>query len=118
MGEFYSINIQWGQEVPGGPMSWIPILHLKGSGITPGWSTKFPQATQYRIRGKNKYKKQTNIQTTAKKMERQMEKAMLNRQEHTKKLTHSHSQRKGKKTKKNNNKRAVKPINKDISFIS
>ena len=82
-------------------MSWIPILHLKGSGITPGWSTKIPQATQYRIREKNKYKKQTNIQTTAKKKWREMVKAMLNRQEHTKELTQSHSQRKGKKTKKN-----------------
>ena len=40
------IDITWGWEVSGGPMFWTQLSHLRGSGLTPGWSTKTPSATR------------------------------------------------------------------------
>ena len=40
LGELSPIAMMRGQEVSGGPMSWTRLSHLRGSGLTPGWSTK------------------------------------------------------------------------------
>ena len=40
MGELSPIDITWSREVSGGPMSWTRLSHLRGSGLTPCWSTK------------------------------------------------------------------------------
>ena len=46
LGELSPIDIMWGQAVSVGPMSWTWLSHLRGSGLTPGWSTKTLSATQ------------------------------------------------------------------------
>ena len=63
MGEVSLIDVTWGWEVSGGPMSWTQSSHLGGSGPTPGWSTKTLPATQLRRKGKKERKKEKNEQT-------------------------------------------------------
>ena len=38
-------------------MSWTQLSHLRGSGLTPGWSTKTLSATWLRRKGRKKRKK-------------------------------------------------------------
>ena len=45
LGELLLLDITWGWEVSGGPMSWTRLSHLRGSGLTPGQSTKSLSAT-------------------------------------------------------------------------
>ena len=40
LGELSLIDITWGREVSGGPVSWTWLSHLRGSGLTPGQNTK------------------------------------------------------------------------------
>ena len=46
LGELLLIDIMWGQEASGGPMSWTRLSHFRGSGLTPGQSTKTLSATR------------------------------------------------------------------------
>ena len=46
LGEPLPFAITWGQEVSGGPVSWTWFSHLRGSGLTPGQSTKTLSATE------------------------------------------------------------------------
>ena len=50
LGELSLIDTMWGREVSGRPMSWSPLFHLRGSGLTPGWSTKTLSATWQKMR--------------------------------------------------------------------
>ena len=50
-----SINIPWGGEFSGGPVSWTPTPD-RGSGLTHGQGTKTPQGT-WRSKKKKKEKK-------------------------------------------------------------
>ena len=45
LGELSLIDIMWGQEVSGGPVSWTQLSHFRGWGLTPGWSIKTLSAT-------------------------------------------------------------------------
>ena len=45
LGELSLIDITWGWEVSGGPVSWTLLSHLRGSGLTPSQSTKTLSAT-------------------------------------------------------------------------
>ena len=45
LGERSLIDITWCQEASGGPVSWTRLSHLRGSGLTPGRSTKTLSAT-------------------------------------------------------------------------
>ena len=45
LGELLPFDITWSREVSGGPMSWAQLSHLRGTGLTPGWSTKTLLAT-------------------------------------------------------------------------
>ena len=45
LGELLPFDITWSQEVSGGPMSWIRLSQLRGTGLTPGQSTKTLSAT-------------------------------------------------------------------------
>ena len=56
LGELLPIDITWGWEVSGGPMSWTLLSHLRGSGLTPVWSTKTLSATGLRTKGREKKK--------------------------------------------------------------
>ena len=47
LGELSLIDITWGWQVSGGPMSWTRLSHLRGSGLTPGRSTKTLSATRH-----------------------------------------------------------------------
>ena len=46
-----------GREVSGGQVSWTWLSHLRGSGLTPGQSTKTLLATQLRRKGRRKERK-------------------------------------------------------------
>ena len=46
LGELLLIDIMWGWEVSGGPISWIWLSHLRGSVLAAGWSTKTLSATR------------------------------------------------------------------------
>ena len=46
LGELSLIYITWSQEVSGGPVSWTWLSHLRGWGLTAGWSTKTLSATR------------------------------------------------------------------------
>ena len=90
LGELSPIDITWSQEVSV-LMSWTRSSHLGGSGPTPGWSTKTLPATQLGRRRKKRTARTPN----------QMIKAKLNRENHTKKHTHSQKEKKqNKKIKK------------------
>ena len=97
LGELLLIDITWGWEVSGGPVSVTQPSHLKGSGPTPGQSTKTLPAT--RLRRKGREKKQTNKQKRTDRTLGQMVKANLYRQNLTKKHTHTHSQKEKKEEK-------------------
>ena len=56
------IDITWGWEVSGGPMSWTWSSHLGGSGPTPGRSSKTLPATWLRRKGREKKNKNKNKQ--------------------------------------------------------
>ena len=59
-GELSPIDITRGWEVSGRPMSYTWLSHLRGSGLTPGQSTKTLSAPQLRRKGrKEKTKKET-----------------------------------------------------------
>ena len=51
------INKFW--EFPGGPVVRTPCFHYRGTGLTPGWGTKIPQA----VRCGQKKKKEKKIKT-------------------------------------------------------
>ena len=57
LGALWPIDITWGQEVSGGPMSSTQLSHLGGSGLTPGQSTKTLSATRLRRKGEKKGRK-------------------------------------------------------------
>ena len=88
------IDITWGQEVSGGPMSWTRLFHLRGSGPTPSWSTK-----TLLCHPAWKKRKKTKIRTD--RTPNQMVKGKLNRLNHTKKQTHTLLKRK-QRNKQNN----------------
>ena len=67
------INIPWGQEFSGGPLSWTRSSHPVGPGPTPGWGTKNPQAMQ-RGQRKRKEKKRQRNQTNKTQDKQQKEK--------------------------------------------
>ena len=46
LGDLLLIDIMCDWEVSGGPMSWTRLSHLRGSGLTPGQSTKTLSATR------------------------------------------------------------------------
>ena len=46
LGELSPIDIMWGWEVSGGLMSWSWLSHLRGSRLTPSWSTKTLSTTR------------------------------------------------------------------------
>ena len=46
LGELSPIDIMWSREVCGAPMSWTQLSHLRGSGLTVGWSTTILSATR------------------------------------------------------------------------
>ena len=48
LGEFWLINVSWGQKSSGSPKSWTEFSYFGGSGPTSYYSTKFSQATQHR----------------------------------------------------------------------
>ncbi|XP_029082935.1 RAC-gamma serine/threonine-protein kinase isoform X2 [Monodon monoceros] len=64
LGELSPIDITWGWEVSGGPMSWTQPSHLRGSGLTPGRRTKTPPATWLRRKGRKKEKKKQKQKQT------------------------------------------------------
>ena len=64
-------------------MSWTRLSHLRGSGLTPGQSTKTLPASRLRRKGRKKQEK--NPKQTTDRTPNQMVKAKLNRQNHTKK---------------------------------
>ena len=49
-------DITWRWEVSGGPKSRSQLSHLRGSGLTPGWSTKTLSATRLRRKGRKREK--------------------------------------------------------------
>ena len=54
LGELSLIDITWGQEVSGGPVTRTRLFHLRGSGLMSGQSTKTLSATQLRRKGRKK----------------------------------------------------------------
>ena len=88
------IDITWGHEVLGGPISWTQSSYLRGSGLTPGQGTKTLPATWLRRKGRKKKNKNKNKKTD--RTLRQMVKANLYRQNHTKKHTDTQSQKEKK----------------------
>ena len=47
LGDLSVFDIMWCWEVSGGPMSWTRLSHLRGTGLTPGQSTKTLSATHH-----------------------------------------------------------------------
>ncbi|XP_067585604.1 RAC-gamma serine/threonine-protein kinase isoform X3 [Pseudorca crassidens] len=64
LGELSPIDITWGWEVSGGPMSWTRPSHLRGSGLTPGRRTKTLPAAWLRRKGRKKEKKKKKKKQT------------------------------------------------------
>ena len=58
LGELSPFDITWSWEVSCGPLSWTWLSHLRGTGLTPGWSTKTVSATWLRRKGRKKRKKE------------------------------------------------------------
>ena len=56
------IDVTWGREISGGPISWTWLSYLAGSGLTPGRSTKTLPATWLRRKGRKKKRKTPNRQ--------------------------------------------------------
>ena len=54
LGELSPIDITWGQDASGGPLSSAGLSHLRGSVLTSGWNTKTLSATQLRKMGVKK----------------------------------------------------------------
>lgn len=93
-------NVRRGLEFSGGSKPWTQVSYLSGSGPTPGWSIKTPQATwQQKEREKKKKQKPTNKQETDKTLTNGESKT-----KHTKthKERHFHTHTKKKATKKSN----------------
>ena len=111
------VDITWGQELSGGPVSWTWPSYLGDSGPIPcGRSTKTLPATQLR---RKERKKKTKTKKQTDRTLGQMVKANLYRHNHTEKHTHTHSQKEKKKKKRiyigKKRKRATKPINKSTN---
>ena len=99
LGELSLVNIIWGWEVSGGLMPWTQLSHLRGSGLTPGWSTRTLPGALHRRKGRKKRKNELTEPKTKAKV----------RQNHTKKHTSIHS--KNGKKKKGTTKAINKPTN-------
>ena len=121
LGELLPINITWDWEFSGGPMFWTRLSHLRGSGPTPVWSYKTPQATWHRRKGKieneneqTHTRKHTHTQTKNNKKKTNKQNPKTNGKSKTKQTkTHkeSHTHTLKKETEKTKKKRATKQIN-------
>ena len=82
-------DITWGREVSGGPVSWTQLSHLGGSSPTPGQRPRHcqPHGSEEKEGKKEKRKNKKRTDRTP----NQIVIAILNRQNHTKKHTHTHS---------------------------
>ena len=119
LGNLSLTNIPWIWKYSGYPKSNIWVSHHGSSVPTSGWSLESLKTTQ--DRKKKKKNKQTTIITTTKKTHktpRQIVKAKLNWQKHTKHtitLTKGKEEKKQKEENEETKERAVRPVNKPIN---
>ena len=100
-------NIPRGLEFSGGSKPWTQVSQLSGSGPTPSWSIKTPQAMWHRRRGK-KRTKPTNKQETDKTLTNGESKTKHTKT-HKERHFHTHKKKKKRGNKKEQSNQQTNP---------